>query len=93
MKMHSFREYLLDREDFVSGMSFVPFYNDFEHEKTGNPYSKMFLTRTFLFANRFSKFLLHNLRQTRCSLVPRKYFFYIRKISAKVHYTYHINAQ
>ena len=37
----------------------------------------MFLTRTFLFVNRFSKFLLHILRQTRCLIVPRKYFFYI----------------
>ena len=38
---------------------------------------KMFLTRTFLFVNRFLKFLLHILRQTRCLIVPRKYFFYI----------------
>ena len=30
VKMHIFREFLLDHEDFVSGMSFVPFYNDFE---------------------------------------------------------------
>ena len=28
----------------------------------------MFLTRTFLFVNRFSKFLLHILRQTKCLL-------------------------
>ena len=28
--MRIFREFLLDREDFVSGMSFVSFYNDFE---------------------------------------------------------------
>ena len=41
---------------------------------TENPYSKMFLTRSFLFVNRFSKFLLHILRQTNCSIVPRKYF-------------------
>ena len=44
---------------------------------TGNPYSKMFLTRTFLFVNRISKFLLHIWRQTRCLIVPRKYFIYI----------------
>ena len=30
MRMHIFREFILDHEDFVSGMSFVPFYNDFE---------------------------------------------------------------
>ena len=29
---------------------------------------------TVLFANRFSKFLLYILRQTKCSIVPRKYF-------------------
>ena len=37
----------------------------------------MFWTRTFLFVNRFSKFLLHILRQTRWLIVLRKYFFYI----------------
>ena len=37
----------------------------------------MFLTRNFLFVNRFFKFLLHILRQTRCLIVPRKYFFCI----------------
>ena len=37
---------------------------------TENPYSKMFLTRTFLFVNRFSKLLLNILRQTKCSIVP-----------------------
>ena len=30
MKMHGFPKCLLDHEDFVSGMSFVSFYNDFE---------------------------------------------------------------
>ena len=30
MKMHIFRKLLLDHEDFVLGMSFVSFYNDFE---------------------------------------------------------------
>ena len=30
VKMHIFREYLLDHKDFVSGMSFVSFYYDFE---------------------------------------------------------------
>ena len=30
VKMHIFREFLLDHEDFASGMSFVSFYNDFE---------------------------------------------------------------
>ena len=30
MKMNIFREFLLDHEDFVSGMSSVSFYNDFE---------------------------------------------------------------
>ena len=40
----------------------------------------MFLTSTLLFVNRFSKFLLHILRQTRCLIVPRKYFFYIRTV-------------
>ena len=30
MKMHIFREFLIDHEDFFSGMSFVSFYNDFE---------------------------------------------------------------
>ena len=41
---------------------------------TQNPYSKMFLARTFLFVNRFSNFLLHILRQSKCLIVPRKYF-------------------
>ena len=30
VKMCIFQEFLLDNEDFVSGMSFVSFYNDFE---------------------------------------------------------------
>ena len=30
VKMRIFREILLDHEEFVSGMSFVSFYNDFE---------------------------------------------------------------
>ena len=30
VKMHIFREFLFDHEDFVSGMPFVSFYNDFE---------------------------------------------------------------
>ena len=30
VKMHIFPEFLLDHEDLVSGISFVPFYNDFE---------------------------------------------------------------
>ena len=30
VKMRIFREFLFDHEDFVSGMSFVLFYNDFE---------------------------------------------------------------
>ena len=30
MKTHSFRKFLLDHEDFVSGMSLVSFCNDFE---------------------------------------------------------------
>ena len=30
MKMHSFRKFSLDHKDFVSGMSFVSFYNDLE---------------------------------------------------------------
>ena len=30
VKMCIFQEFLLDHEDFVSGMSFVSFYNDFE---------------------------------------------------------------
>ena len=30
MKMHSFPKFLLDHEDFVSGMSFVSFCNTFE---------------------------------------------------------------
>ena len=30
MKMHNFREFLLHHEDFVSGMSFVSIYNNFE---------------------------------------------------------------
>ena len=30
MKMHIFQIFLLDHEDFVSGMSFVSFYNNFE---------------------------------------------------------------
>ena len=30
MKMCIFREFLLDQEDFVSSMSFVSFYNEFE---------------------------------------------------------------
>ena len=30
MKMGTFQKVLLDHEDFVSGMSFVSFYNDFE---------------------------------------------------------------
>ena len=30
VKMHIFREFLLDHEVLVSGMSFAPFYNDFE---------------------------------------------------------------
>ena len=49
----------------------------------------MFLTRTFLFVNRFLKFLLHILRQTSCYIVPRKIFLLHLnscKISAKNHY-------
>ena len=78
VEMHSFQEFLPGHQDFVSGrpMSFVSIYNSFEwlefkifagkylppfHE---NPYSKMFLTITFLFVNLFSKFLLYMLRQT-----------------------------
>ena len=30
MKTHSFRKFLLDHEDFVSGMSLVSFCNDFD---------------------------------------------------------------
>ena len=30
VKMHIFREFLPDHEDFVLGMPFVPFYNNFE---------------------------------------------------------------
>ena len=30
VKMYIFREFLPDHEDFVSGMSFVSIYNDFE---------------------------------------------------------------
>ena len=30
VKKHFFLKSLLDHEDFVSGMSFVSFYNDFE---------------------------------------------------------------
>ena len=30
VKMHIFRKFKFDHEDFVLGMSFVPFYNDFE---------------------------------------------------------------
>ena len=30
VKMHIFREFLPDHEDFVSGMSFVSIYNNFE---------------------------------------------------------------
>ena len=30
VKMRIFREFLLDHEEFVSRMSFVSFYNDFE---------------------------------------------------------------
>ena len=30
VNMHIFREFLPDHEDFVSGMSFVSIYNDFE---------------------------------------------------------------
>ena len=30
VKMHIFREFLPDHEDFVSGMSFAPIYNNFE---------------------------------------------------------------
>ena len=36
---------------------------------TENSYSKMFSARTFLFVDRFSKSLLHILRQTNCSFV------------------------
>ena len=31
LKMHSFRNFLLDHEYFVSKKLFVPFHNDFEH--------------------------------------------------------------
>ena len=31
MKMHSFRNFLLDHEYFVSRKLFVPFHNDFKH--------------------------------------------------------------
>ena len=30
MKIHIFREFLPDHEDFVSGMSYVSIYNKFE---------------------------------------------------------------
>ena len=57
-----------------AGKYLPPFHEIFVQEI---PIQKMFLTITFLFVNRFSKFLLHILRQTRCLIVPRKYFFYI----------------
>ena len=31
VKMHIFREFLPAHKDFVSGMSFVSIYNNFEH--------------------------------------------------------------
>ena len=30
VKIHIFREFLPDHEDFISGMSFVSIYNNFE---------------------------------------------------------------
>ena len=30
VKMHTFREFLPDHEDFISAMSFVSIYNNFE---------------------------------------------------------------
>ena len=52
---------------------------------TENPFSKLFLTRTFLFVNRFSEFLLHILR-----LNCAKKIFHLDlnscKISAKKRY-------
>ena len=56
----------------VCGKIFTSLSRDF----TENPYS-MFLTRPFLFVNRFSIRLLHILRQNKCSTVPRKYYIYI----------------
>ena len=38
------------------------------------PVLKGFLTRMILFVNRFSKFLLHIFRQTKCQIVARKDF-------------------
>ena len=36
VKMHIFREFLPDQEDFVSGMSFVSVYNNFEKSCLNN---------------------------------------------------------
>ena len=35
MRMHIFQNFVLDNEEFISGMSFVSFYNDLEqyHDK------------------------------------------------------------
>ena len=71
VKMHIFREFLLDHEDLVSGMSFVLFYN---------AYSKMFLTRLFCyFSIDFQIFCCTFCEKLDTQLynVPRKYFFYI----------------
>ena len=43
---------------------------------TENPYSKLFLGRTFLIVNRFSIFSQHILGQTKRQILQRKYFAY-----------------
>ena len=57
-----------------AGKYLPPFYEVFVQEI---PIQKCFCPELFLFVNRFSNFLLHILRQTRCLIVPRKYFFFI----------------
>ena len=36
MKMHSFTKFLLDHEEYFSGMSLMSFCNDFEHSLQNN---------------------------------------------------------
>ena len=53
------------------------------------PYSKLFLGRTFLIVNRFSKFLQHILGHSKRSILERKCLASVqwnKKISAKYFY-------
>ena len=53
MKKHIFQEFLIHSEDFVSGMSFVSFYNDFEKSRYNSENLKFLRKNIYLPSMRF----------------------------------------